>query len=143
MVPVRAIATSIGRINTTATTNQSEQMRNQRKRFNQAKFQIKAVATKRIIFLVQNLKTVGRDFTPPVQRRSRWSDGRWPDGRVADHGPGSQQGFRWARVPLRLASAGLLSTRLRLKRRHCGRSELGPTAACGPTTQSAAREQHP
>ena len=35
-------------------------------RLDQVKFQIKAVATKRVIFLVQNLKRVGRDFTPPV-----------------------------------------------------------------------------
>ena len=32
----------------------------------QVKFQIKAVATKRVIFLVQNLKRVGHDFSRAV-----------------------------------------------------------------------------
>jgi hypothetical protein len=39
-----------------------------------------AVATKRIIFLVQNLKRVGRDFTPPVPETLRMVDGRMVDG---------------------------------------------------------------
>jgi hypothetical protein len=39
-------------------------------------FQVKAVATKRIIFLVQNLKRVGGDFTPPVPETFAMVDGR-------------------------------------------------------------------
>jgi hypothetical protein len=39
------------------------------------------IATKRIIFLVQNLKRVGRDFTPSVPET--FADGRWSDGRRA------------------------------------------------------------
>ena len=42
----------------------------------QAKFQIKAVATKCIFFLVQNLKRVGRDFTPAVPETFAMVDGR-------------------------------------------------------------------
>ena len=38
------------------------------------------IATKRIIFLVQNLKRVGRDFTPSVPET--FGDGRWSDGRI-------------------------------------------------------------
>jgi hypothetical protein len=45
-------------------------------RLDQAKFQIKAVATMRIIFLVQKLKRVGRDFTPPVPETFAMVDGR-------------------------------------------------------------------
>jgi hypothetical protein len=44
----------------------------------QVKFQIKAIATKRVIFLVQNLKRVGHDFSRAVQRDVRdvgWSTG--------------------------------------------------------------------
>jgi hypothetical protein len=47
-----------------------------RERLDQAKFEIKAVATKRIIFLVQNLKRVGRDFTPPVPETFAMVNGR-------------------------------------------------------------------
>ena len=36
------------------------------------------IATKRIIFLVQNLKRVGRDFTPSVPET--FADGRMVDG---------------------------------------------------------------
>jgi|SRR5262252_254721 len=39
----------------------------------------KAVATKRIIFLVQNLKRVGRDFTSPVPETLAMVDGRMVD----------------------------------------------------------------
>ena len=45
-------------------------------RLDQVKFQIKAIATKRVIFLVQNLKRVGHDFSRAVQRDVRdvgWS----------------------------------------------------------------------
>ena len=47
-------------------------------RLDQVKFQIKAIATKRVIFLVQNLKRVGHDFSRAVQRDVR--DGRMVDG---------------------------------------------------------------
>jgi hypothetical protein len=52
----------------------------------QAKFQIKAVATKRIIFLVQNSKRVGRDSTPPVPETFAIVDGRMVDGRADGRG---------------------------------------------------------
>ena len=56
---------------------------NRRQGLDQAKFQIKA--TKRIIFLIQNLKRVGRDFPRAVPETLReWSmvDGAGGDGRT-------------------------------------------------------------
>src|SRR5262249_50896790 len=47
-------------------------------RLDQANFQVKAVATKRIIFFTKSEKRVGCDFTPPVPRDVR--DGRWATG---------------------------------------------------------------
>jgi hypothetical protein len=61
---------SIDRINKTATTNKGIAA-GQRKGWIKLNSKIKAVATKRIIFLVQNLKRVGRDLAPPVPEALR------------------------------------------------------------------------
>jgi hypothetical protein len=57
-------------------------------------FQIKAVATKRIIFWYKILKRVDRDFTPPVPER--FADGEWSDGLRARG---------WSRLTSRLRTA--------------------------------------